>query len=593
MKGYKNIFRMYKILVKIKPFYIIELIYGIITGLFYTLMPIGLVQVVVSIYENRAIEGNDYKKVLIACLIFAAGFYILNVSRFYMNMISERASRDFQAKFENIIFDKLDVIDYEEYQSSKFLNDYTRAIDEGPWRISNAKYAIRNLFQNLTSLIAIFSIFATLNWIIIIFASVIGIIYIFIGRYNANLSWKLSEAQKPHYRHRGYFRRMFYLKDAAMDIRTSKISEILIDENEDVCEQVIKNTDKYASKRAIMSIIGNILIRSIYPIALGIIGYFLIDNTSLLSVATLVTAAGVFGNQVWNLSESIAYAESAGVHGEAIFKVFNKSGVIETSGSIEVDDFNTIDINNISFKYGDNTVLNDINIHINKGEKIAIVGENGAGKTTLVKLLLRLYDVNNGSILYNGDNYKDIKPNSIRSKVGAAFQESELYAFSIAENILMKKIETEDDEKLIHESLRFVGLDEKVKSFEDGIHTQVTKEFNKEGAELSGGEKQKLALARVFAANYDLIILDEPNSALDPIAEADLYEKMMKLGDNHTMIFISHRLSTTIKADRIYLFEEGRIIESGSHKELMTKENGKYRYMFNIQSQNYINGGSK
>src|SRR5690606_26732341 len=131
---------------------------------------------------------------------------------------------------------------------------------------------------------------------------------------------------------------------------------------------------------------------------------------------------------------------------------------------------------------------------------------------------------------------------------------------------------------------------DKVATLEKGIHTIVTKEFSEEGIIFSGGERQKLAIARTFAGNYDVIILDEPSSALDPLAEADMYNKIMKLGEDRTLIFISHRLSTTMKADRIYLFENGKVVESGTHHELMDIENGKYRYMFNIQAKNYLEG---
>lgn len=589
MKGFKNTFRLFKICIKIKPAFIAHIVKAILFNLFYTLLPIGLVEVVVYLYEH----SFNYYYVLIACGVIAAIFYSMNAISFYMNKLYSRHFRDYQARFENIIFNKLDEVDYEVYQSTKFLNDYTRAIDEGPYITRSAMYAIEELLSAIISVIIVFAVFATLNGIIIIYAFFASVIFILLGKYSSKISWNLSEKQKQNYRHRGYFRRMFYLKDAAEDIRTSNIKTILIDNNEVVCERVVKNTDKYLSLRAILTFISMVLIRSIYPVGLAIIGYFYLAETSLLSVATLVTAAGTLSYNVWGLAESITYFEYQGVQGEAVFRVLNQSGEIEISGSEEINDFKTLDINNVSFSYGEKQALTDVKLSIKKGDKIAIVGENGAGKTTLVKLLLRLYDVSDGNIEYNRTDYRSIRPKAIRQRIGAAFQEFELYAFTIAENVLMRKVENEDDETLVINALKFVGLYDKVKNFEKGIYTPVTKEFDKEGVELSGGEKQKLALARVFAADYDLIILDEPNSKLDPLAEADLYEKMMKLGDDHTLIFISHRLSTTIKADKIYLFANGRIIEEGTHKQLMNIPDGKYKYMFDIQSQNYVNGVTK
>ncbi|MGD9604658.1 MAG: ATP-binding cassette domain-containing protein, partial [Bacilli bacterium] len=223
------------------------------------------------------------------------------------------------------------------------------------------------------------------------------------------------------------------------------------------------------------------------------------------------------------------------------------------------------------------------------GEKIAIVGANGAGKTTLVKLLLRLYDSTKGDIYYNEQPYKQINPCSLRKKVGAVFQNPEVYSVTIGENVLLKPVETKEEEELVIQALKFSGLYEDVMHYDDGIHTLVTREFQVKGAIFSGGQIQKLAIARGYAQNYQLFILDEPSSSLDPLAEAALYQNMLKLGKDKTLLFISHRLSTTINCDYIYLFENGSIIESGKHHELMQLK-GKYCDMFNSQSEKYLGG---
>ena len=240
-----------------------------------------------------------------------------------------------------------------------------------------------------------------------------------------------------------------------------------------------------------------------------------------------------------------------------------------------------------SFNGGRN-VLEDISIDIRPGEKIAIVGENGAGKTTFVKLLMRLYDVTSGSISYGDHDIREYNTKEYRKKISAVFQDYNIYAASLAENVLLRKVRPEDEEDIVN-ALRQADFGKKLDSLPSGIHTQLTREFDESGVNLSGGESQKIAISRVFLRNEDraVSILDEPSSALDPVSEYKLNRSLIDHAKEDTIIFISHRLSTTRMADRIYLFEHGTIKEQGTHEELMAL-NGRYREMFDRQAKNYI-----
>ena len=243
-------------------------------------------------------------------------------------------------------------------------------------------------------------------------------------------------------------------------------------------------------------------------------------------------------------------------------------------------------VKDLQKKYGEKTVVDHLSFSLEKPGVYALLGTNGAGKTTLVRMLLRLYDPNNGSILINGKDYRDIDPKVIRNVVGAVFQNVETYACTIAENVLLRKIKTQEDIDLVNEALKFSGLYETVYSLPDNINTELSREFNK-GHVLSQGQNQRLAIARGYAQNFELFILDEPSSALDPLAEAQVYNNMLELGKNKTIVFISHRLTTTTKVDKIYLFEDGKITEEGTHDELM-QNNKLYRKMFVSQSHKYL-----
>lgn len=586
MKGIKRTLKLAKMVIKLCPFYLVYSLFDIILGLILVFIPIGIVQVIIDYYNN----GEEFIKVLIACGLTTVLYYTIQMIYYYFNKLYRRYQRRFISRYEIMIFNKLKEIDYEKYQSSEFLNDYNRAIDEGGWASIDAFWTLSDIISSVAKVIMIFTIFALVDYLIILYALGVGVIYFFLIKYVAQINWQMSQKNKKHVRERAYVKRMFYLKDASFDIRTSQIDDLLLQANDKIGDHVIKNVDKTLSKSAIITFLSEILIRSIYPLALGFISYITLKSMDFGSFVALTVAASTLSNIIWGLSDSLASFEVASVRGETVFAIMNQQGVIEISGIKEAPTLEKITVKKLYFSYGETKVLEDINLTITKGDKIAVVGENGAGKTTFVKMLLRLYDPQSGDIYFNDESYTNLKPDSIRKKIGAVFQDFQVYSFSITENILLRKCKTKKDEELVVEALKFSGLYEKAMSFPKGLETVITKEFDQEGIELSGGEKQKLAIARAYAGNYDFIILDEPSSALDPIAEAEIYEKMMKLGKDRTLLFISHRLSTTVKANKIYLFSEGKVIEEGTHHELMQKEEGQYQYMFSIQARNYLNG---
>lgn len=246
-----------------------------------------------------------------------------------------------------------------------------------------------------------------------------------------------------------------------------------------------------------------------------------------------------------------------------------------------------IEFKNVSFKYPktDRYILHNFNVTINSGEKIAFVGENGAGKTTLIKLLLRFYDVTSGELLINGVNIKELSLNDWYSLVGALFQDFIKYQFSFKENVFFGDLSKVKDEKVLMDAIKKSGAFSYLKNLPDSLDQTVGKMFEG-GIDLSGGQWQKLALARAFFRNAPVLILDEPTSAIDAKAEYEIFENVQKLQKDKTVIIISHRFSTVRNADRILVLENGKIIEEGDHKKLMKKK-GLYSELFNIQAQGY------
>ena len=257
------------------------------------------------------------------------------------------------------------------------------------------------------------------------------------------------------------------------------------------------------------------------------------------------------------------------------------------SGDKKAGAFESIEFKNVSFKYpsSDKYTLKNISFKLTKGETLAVVGVNGAGKSTLVKLILRFYDATDGEVLFNGVNVKEYDVDSLRNAFGTVFQDYKNFALSVYENVMCRDCD-DDDKKKARTALERAGVWDKISSFKDGGDTLLTREFDENGAGLSGGENQKVSTARLFAKDFDIAILDEPSSALDPVAEYKMYENLIDVTKDKTVLYISHRLSSAVLSDRIIVLHGGEIVESGSHSELM-RSGGEYSKMFALQASSY------
>jgi ATP-binding cassette subfamily B protein len=258
----------------------------------------------------------------------------------------------------------------------------------------------------------------------------------------------------------------------------------------------------------------------------------------------------------------------------------------KTQGSKGLD----IEFRNVSFTYPGkdaetHAALKNVSFTIHAGEAIAVVGRNGAGKTTIVKLLTRLYDPDEGEILIDGRNIKEYDLQELRGHIGVIFQDYVTYFLSARENIGVGRVNEIDNQELVSSAAKKSGASEVIEGLAEGYDTMLGRWFNK-GTQLSGGEWQKIALARAFIRDAGILVLDEPTSALDARAEYEVFTHFRTLTGGRTTVFISHRFSTVRLADRIFVIEHGNIIECGSHKELMQLE-GHYAELFNLQAEAY------
>lgn len=314
----------------------------------------------------------------------------------------------------------------------------------------------------------------------------------------------------------------------------------------------------------------------------------------IISIGTfqqVISASGglnaTIGGLVWNIQELIKRSNYAYEY----VKFMEYPEAIEKNHDKVNEGLHKIEFKHVSFAYPktDKLVLDDINITITPGEKLSIVGLNGAGKTTFIKLLCRLYDPTSGEILLDGKNIKEYDYEEYMKQFAPVFQDFKLFGFSIGENIDFKNADERSKEETeeINSLTKLVELSDLVEKNSKGIDTAIFKIFDEEGVEPSGGEKQKIAIARALHKNAPVIILDEPTAALDPVAEYEIYKQFDNLVGNKTAFYISHRLSSCKFCDKIAVFSEGKIAEYGNHDALVKIQNGIYSKMFEAQAQYY------
>ena len=311
-------------------------------------------------------------------------------------------------------------------------------------------------------------------------------------------------------------------------------------------------------------------------------------TVSASAFTSVMFACSTMSGSVGWVSNELSEMKKHALYIEKLQDFLNKTQ--EAKGTVSVaPGMHEITLQDVHFHYSANVareVTDGISLHIKSGEKIALVGENGAGKTTLIKLIEGLYRQTAGSILIDKMPIETFDGKSLRGSIATVMQKPVHYSFTIAENILLREVQNDTDRRRVQKVLEESGLWERVSHLPKGMDSVLGKEFDEEGIELSGGESQKLAIARALYEDAGVLILDEPANSLDPIAEAEMYERMFAAGKDRTLILISHRLYSTRKADRICYIENGKIAEEGTHEELM-KANGKYAAMYHLQAGLY------
>ena len=493
--------------------------------------------------------------------------------------------------------DKLFHTDFKNMESPDFL-DYAQraktALNRGKG-FHGVSYQSRNFIAQGTLMILSAALIGIQNLLMMIIFIVISFGIVKISSFFTKRDKiKFSDAMAPTWRKMNYLESTTKNFDFAKDIRLFNMSNAFFNQLSGVNETYKELNRKHHNRMVLWEVsLGSVLIVQkilmytwlVYNVVTG--AYQISDF--VLYVGLVSTFHASVGYVNWIYSDMRTNSLMINDYRNFVDWKEDRETADEKDGhitEINLDKFE-FRFENVSFKYPghDNYVLKNVNLTIKNGAKLAVVGVNGAGKTTFIKLMMNLYEPSEGRILLNDVDIKEYNREEYFKLFSPVFQNVECFAMPIYQNISFAE-EDKTDMNKINEVLEQSGLSEKINSYEKGIHTNLLKIFDKEGIDLSGGEKQRLAMARALYKDGKVIILDEPTAALDALAEDRMYREFENMIYGKTAVFISHRLGSTRFCDKIAMFEDGTIVEEGTHEELMAK-NGKYAYMFGIQSQYY------
>lgn len=543
------------------------------------------------------IEGNGtFKEFAIKMCIIVFGKIFVDLLA-YIDMYTVRIKFEIKCEsyINSLIFKKAQEVELGCYENPDFFDNYNRAtwvVEKGGFKriIEGSAWTIGSIVSIVFLVIYLISIDPFLLFFILT-----PIIVIALRTKKNNIELEKEKEMTPFERQKDYTRRTILLKDFAKEIKTTGIFKVVKNRFNSAVEKNIEVIKKYGWRIALLEAVADFF-GEIIPVGGGF-GYgcyrlIVLQNLNIADFSVLISAITNTRNKLNQLARYFAMQQKHCLWVQNLRDFLNYEPKL-VGGGIELADFESLEFRNVSFCYEGNekNTLSNISFRINKGETFAVVGHNGAGKTTLSKLMMRLYDVTEGEILYNGINIKEYDLLKYREKFASVFQDYRIFAMTVAENVLVQEV-NENNVSFARKALAQSGVIGKIDTLPEKENTLLTREFDENGALLSGGESQKVTIARMFAKSFEIAILDEPSSALDPVAESKMYDSLMEGTKGKTVFYISHRLSSATRSDKILVFSKGRLIESGTHDELMASD-GEYCKMFTLQASGYREEGAE
>ncbi|MCD7731103.1 MAG: ABC transporter ATP-binding protein/permease [Oscillospiraceae bacterium] len=553
-------------------------------------------KLVIDMIEQQAVSPDkDIKPLLYLVLITTAAELIFMWLSTYSNM---KTSVGFTYVRLMIIKERIAKVlgmEYETLETPEMLDRLQKAkrATSGDWQgVQGMMTYMQVMVVHIFSIIIASVVMTTFNPIIIAVIAVFSFIqFLFFDYVRKKDKKEMWDAMAKQWRKTDYMENVTTDFSYAKDIRLFGMKKYLAQKQGEVYDEELRHWVKSRQFWIHNSIFYHsvTLVRQI--IIVGWLVYSVVYDGLSIGNFTLYTAsAATFSNAIGEILEALVALRERSAHTDDYRSFMDIPSADDLQKTVPVPKSGkyTFVFENVSFKYRgqESYALKNVNLTLNAGEKLAVVGLNGAGKSTFIKLLLRLYDVTEGRILMNGTDIRRFDRNEYFRLFSPAFQDVMVFAFPMAENVSMKE-PFNTDKAEAEKVLRSAGLGDKLDSLEKGVDTELLKVLYDDGIDLSGGEKQKLALARALYKKSSIIVLDEPTAALDALAEYRLYQSFNKLVGSGTAVYISHRLSSTRFCDRVAMFKDGEVVEIGTHEQLMA-QNGAYAEMFRVQAQYYV-----
>ena len=602
MRAFKNNFYMIKFMFKTIPVYcILNMFFLTFRGLTWLFGSVFfmkyLIDSVTSALNDATLMAESFRNLIIMTCIYYACVCLANTvveGLLQYNYFRKKSELKVTHAMTRLIFNKATDVDLACYDSPEHYDRLTVSINEGENRAWDVYNSFVRLFETICGSVAVFFVMLNLDIFIFFIAVAMYIMEVLLNiKKNKNGS-EMYDKTVPHNRQINYVNRIFFIKNHAKDIKLTNISNLMFSKIDTASKELFAIYRYYGIKAVIYNCIADLSKKIIGE--LGVMTYMaykvLVENTYTFGVMiALWNGYGSMKGYIESYTELFNDFHNNSIYIDKFLNFMNYENSIKQSQSLKLSESGgvSIEFRDVCFKYQGTSqiVLDKLNLTIHSGDHIAIVGQNGAGKSTLIKLLLRLYEPDSGDIFVNGVNIKEYNLEYYRKNIfGTLTQDFQLYAASIAENVKMDIVDYNKESYDITDALNKTGIGEKIKQLESSVKTQYSREFFDDGVIFSGGERQRLALSRMVYNEKSCILLDEPSSALDPEAEYNMNKFTFDYIKNKTAVIISHRLSTTRMANKIFLIDRGKVAEKGSHDELM-KVNGIYAEMFTAQAERY------
>jgi ATP-binding cassette, subfamily B, bacterial len=501
--------------------------------------------------------------------------------------------RRVELEAERRLLEQAAKVDIGHFDNSDWYDRLARAKRDVSWRPGDLTWSVLGLSGNIVTIVLMASLLASLHYILVVLALAAAVLSLALERRVTSQMYEFFYKETPEERERQYLGDLLAQPRTTKELRAYVLADYLLGRHRKISEDLFRERERMYRAGTRTSVLtglvsGTTLALAYVFVAVKGVSGAIDPGGVVLVIGAFTSVAGTLGN----ISSTFVAVDQHTTFLDDYFSFLAIEPLVPTPASPRAVPavIDGIDFDNVAFKYpgGSGPAVEGLNLHIRGGELIALVGENGAGKSTLVKLLLRFYDADRGSVRVGGVDVKELDPVALRGHIGVLFQDYASYELSVRENVVMGRpdgVGSGPDDQRVLKALRDSRSEWLLKKMPNGLDSKVGRLFEG-GHDLSGGEWQRLALARIMYRDADIWILDEPTSSLDPEAEAGIFAELKENLRGRIGIVISHRFSTVRIADRIAVIADGRVTELGTHEELLAA-NGRYAQLFELQAAGY------